>query len=170
LATTTRYGRACTNGDTRSVPVAPTQSRRAVLVGVAGVVAAVALFFLVVSLGSTRKQISFGSDQFSPGSADTVAARIADSKRPDCYNDPTTGSTPICIQHLGDDPRTGWVTVQAEVDGCAVQWDDSAGDFVDTCTGTHYPPTGDGLVRLPTAVKEGKVVVDVTPDPVTTTN
>jgi hypothetical protein len=151
------------------VPVAPTQSRRAVIIGLAAVVAAVGLFFLVISLGSTGQQIHFGSDQFSPGSAKTVAARIADDGRPDCFNDPSTGDRPICVQHIGDDPATGWITVEVEVAGCAVQWDTAAGDFVDTCTGRHYPADGTGLVMLPTTVKDGKVVVDVTPDATTTT-
>jgi len=152
------------------VPVAPTQSRRAIVIGLAAVVAAVGLFFLVVTVSSTRNEIHFGSDKFSPGSADTVAERIAKDRRPDCYNDVTTGDRPVCVWHTGDDPEDGWVAVVAQVEGCPIQWDLDAQDYVDECTDRHYPPTGDGLVQLPVNVDdEGNLIVEINPDATSTT-
>jgi hypothetical protein len=131
---------------------------------------ALGLLFLVISLSSTRQEIRFGSDQFNAGSAEAIAERIAEDRRPDCYPDPSPGGDrPICIVHVGDDASQGWITVVVQVDGCPVQWGVDTQEFADSCTGTRYPADGKGLARLPTSVRDGQVVVDVSPDAATST-
>ncbi len=133
------------------------------LIGLAGLAGAVALFFLVATLGDTRREVRFGSDEFSPGRAEDVAERIERDRRPDCFNDPNTGDRPVCVIHTGDDPQTGWTAVVAQVDGCAVQWKAAAQEFVDSCTDERYPADGSGLDTLPVRVEDGRLVVDVAP-------
>lgn len=137
--------------------------------GLAGVVAAIALFFLVVSLTGNDVEVRFGSDRFEVGPAAARAAAIARDETPLLFNDPSGGGRPIWVQHLGDDPETGWLAFDAQVGGCALDWDREAQEFVDHCTGTRYPQDGQGLAQYPTTVEDGNVVVDVSPDPSTTT-
>lgn len=151
------------------MPVADSQPRRALLVGIAGVVAAVALFFLVVSLTGNDVEVRFGDDRFEVGPAEARAATIERDRTPLLFSDPSGGSRPIWVQHLGDDANEGWMAFDAQVGGCALDWDVDAQELVDQCTGSRYPADGDGLVHYPTTVEDGKVVVDVSPEGTSTT-
>ncbi len=142
------------------MPVASTQSRKALAVGIAGVVVGVGLFIAVVTLTNTRNEIRLGSDRFTVGPAERLAATIA-RDGPLTFPDPVSGDRPIWVQHLGDDDQAGWTAFDAQVDGCAVDWDAEAERFVDECTARRYPADGAGLPDYPVTVDDGNLIVDV---------
>ena len=77
---------------------------------------------------------------------------------------------PSGVDHHGDDPTVGWVTVSARVPGstgCLVQWDADGGTtgdgvFVDGCDSTTtWPADGAGLAPLAWTVLAGELRIDV---------
>ena len=132
--------------------------------GVVGVVAAIGLMLLVAWLGSRGDvNVTFGGDEFEVGDAERLAAEI-DDRGPFLFRNPAGVDRHVYVQHLGDDPEKGWLTVGARAPG---QDDDSCylvveGDaFRDPCSGTEYPADGEGLATYPTEVRGGKIYVDL---------
>ncbi|CAN5287536.1 hypothetical protein BH18ACT4_BH18ACT4_04320 [soil metagenome] len=152
------------------MPVSRSDSRRAVLIGVAAAAAAAAVGLLVISLSGEKNEVSFGGGdaEFVVGDAEARARAIDRDRTPLLFQDPARFERPIFVQHLGDDPDDGWVAFDAQVGGCALEWDRSAQRFVD-CDGRRYPADGEGLDRYQTRVDDGEVVVDLDPDDETTT-
>ncbi|HEY1281993.1 MAG TPA: hypothetical protein VGF22_20090, partial [Acidimicrobiales bacterium] len=134
------------------MPVAQTQSRRALVVGISGVLAGAVLVVVVLLAGNTRKEIKFGSDTFTAGSAASLARSV-----PLIFPDPVNGDRPIFLQHLGPGVNHGWLAFDAQVDGCPLSWDAKAKEFVDTCTKDRYPADGTGLHQYPVSVRNGRV-------------
>lgn len=141
-------------------------ARRAVIGGVAATVVA-ALLVAGVLWGLRTGRVegrALQSERFDAGPADQRAASVA-ADGPLLLPDPTGGSTDIVLNHLGDDPGTGWVAFVARVPGsprsCTVRWIGSAGRFEDPCTGIRYPADGTGLPRLEVTVVDGRVLVDL---------
>ncbi|HSL59599.1 MAG TPA: hypothetical protein VK866_17255 [Acidimicrobiales bacterium] len=143
-----------------------TATTRAVLVGVAGVVAGIALVLFVVNLadsGSERFEIRLGDDRFDAGDAASRAASI-DAGGPILFSDLAGGSRDILLQHLGDDPEAGWHAFAAQPPGaprdCVLQWQADAGEFVD-CEGDVWPADGTGLPSYPVTIEDGGLLVDL---------
>jgi hypothetical protein len=138
----------------------------AVVVGVAGVVAGIALVLFVVNLadsGSERFEIRLGDERFDAGGAEG-RARSIDEGGPILFSDLAGGSRDIILQHLGDDPETGWHAFSAQPPGaprdCVLEWVEAAGEFVD-CEGRTWPADGAGLTSYPVSVEDGELFVDL---------
>ncbi|MFP4513441.1 MAG: hypothetical protein ACLFRV_10905 [Acidimicrobiales bacterium] len=140
----------------------------AVLVGIAGVVAGLGLVILIVNLaseGGDNFEINLGDQRFQAGSADSRAASIAEDG-PVLFPDVAGGSRDLILQHLGDESDEGWHAFSAQPAGkgrdCVLDWDDSAGDFVD-CDGERYPADGDdpALTRYPVEIEGDTLVIDI---------
>jgi hypothetical protein len=151
------------------VPVSRSDPRRAVVIALGAIVAAGAILFLAAALGGglgSGESTPFGPDdpEFDIGPAAQRSATIAGDGVPLFFPDAANGTTPIWVNHLGEDPATGWVAFDAAVAAdCLVAWDAATKQFED-CNGRRYPPGGDGLHQYDVRVEEGNVVVDLAPD------
>ncbi|HEX8581741.1 MAG TPA: hypothetical protein VF640_05415 [Acidimicrobiales bacterium] len=134
-------------------------------VAVAGILTAVVLFLVVV--GAVRGgdvEVRLGDDEFRAGDAASQAESIA-RDGPLLFADVAGGDRDIVLQHLGDDPGSGWLAFDARPPGasrdCFARWEGATKQFVDTCDGTAYPSDGKGLTRYEVQVDDGEVIVDL---------
>jgi hypothetical protein len=135
-----------------------------VLGGVFAVVLAICIVGAVLAIAANDENVdvNLGDDEFEIQNIDALAARIAEDA-PEAYGDPTGGNRPIIVNHLGDDPESGWVVVLAVAPGtesCAVNWDEEDGAFRD-CEGQTYPADGTGLHQFPTRVEDDTLFIDL---------
>lgn len=145
----------------------PTTKREmtAVALALGGVVAAVligaAMLFLARGDGV---EVRLGDETIDAGNAADIAAEIAD-RGPVLYADPVRGARSIYLNHLGDDPESGWhafaVRPPGAAESCVVEWDAAAMVFVDSCSGTAFPPDGEGLTQYPVLLDGDDLVVDI---------
>jgi hypothetical protein len=158
-------------------PVAQSRGHagRALAVAAAGVVVAIGVAFGVARLANQgRVDVRLGSDTFSEQDADDAAEKVAEDG-PILYADTAGGDRDIVLQHLGDDPREGWIALAARPAGvpreCTVQSRDrdepfrlldADGDVTDACDGREFPPDGGGLPSYPVRVDgDGRLDVDL---------
>ena len=127
-----------------------------------GLLVLTAVLLLVFVLRLTRTEgakVKLASDVFRVGSARHFAAEIAEDG-PLLFQDPLARGTGrnIYVQHLGADPSTGWIAVEAPRNtSCDVTWNGRG--FVD-CAGDHGPD-GRDLRSYPATVARGVVTVDL---------
>jgi hypothetical protein len=148
---------------------------KALIVAGAGVVLALGIAFLVARMASQgRVDVRLGSDTFSQQDAEEAAEEVAE-RGPILYADTAGGDRDIYLQHLGDDPESGWIAIAARPPGvsrqCSIRWDrddavfrllDSDGDVTDECDGREFPPDGEGLPLYPVTVDaDGNLDVDL---------
>lgn len=132
-------------------------------VAVAGVVAGVALFVVVLNLiGSGRAGRRVGTDLYVVGRADSLSAAVA-SQGPLLLGDPLGRGRDVYVQHLGGGD---WRTFDAHPPGapgrCVVTWRPARRLFVDSCSDRSFPPDGTGLTTFPTRVDDdGRILVDL---------
>jgi len=152
------------------VPSAPRQAspRRPVAVVVTAIVALGLASLLVWSAvrfaAQNPDKANLGSNVFNVGNAQRLSREI-DERGPFLFQDPLSlgRGRNLYIQHLGDDPETGWSAIEARRadDGtCAVTWSLDREVFVD-CRGAQHPPDGTGLAVYPGTVEDGQVRVDL---------
>jgi hypothetical protein len=171
------YGRDPDPSQVRSVsPVAQTRGHagRALAVAGAGVVLALFLAFAVANLASKGKvDVRLGTDTFSQQKAKDAAKKVA-ADGPILYADTAGGDRDIVLQHLGDDPETGWIALAARPPGvsrgCTIQSRDRTepfrlldanGKVSGDCDGREFPPNGAGLPTYEVSVRDGKLDVDL---------
>ncbi len=149
-------------------------ARSAVIVGVAGVVIALlmggAIIWLAGSGNNVRIQI--GDTDFDAGSAFKQSDEIA-ANGPLLFSDVGGGRRDIILNHLGDDPKSGWYSFEArpadQPRDCFFSWDATAAMFVLTttkdsirCSDVAVDATGDGVSQFPVIVDDnGSVRVDI---------
>jgi hypothetical protein len=158
-------------------PVARSQGHagRALLVAAVGVVVALGIAAGVAALANRGSvDVKLGSETFADQDADDAAERVAEDG-PILYADTAGGDRDIVLQHLGDDPETGWIALAARPAGvsraCTIQWDaddevfrllDSSGGESDECDGREYSAGGEGLPTYPVTVDaDGNLDVDL---------
>jgi hypothetical protein len=143
------------------VPVAQTNPRRALLVGLAVVVLALGVIAVVLVANSART----GSDGGSFDSADAEELMRLQERDgvPACFPDPVGGREPVCVWHEGDDPETGWVAYGAIVDGAPLEID-VEDEVLRAPDGTEFPFTGEGLPEYDVSVVDGRLSVDLAGD------
>ena len=102
------------------MPVAPRLSlnpKRAVLVGLVGVGAGVALVWGMSRLASTGDvTVRLGDDTFEAGDPTEMSTVIV-RDGPILYADAAGGRRDIWLQHLGADPAAGWYAFDAHRPG-----------------------------------------------------
>ena len=143
------------------MPVAqngPPSARQALVIGIGALCGLVAVVFLVTRLdrlGGDDATVEAGDPTFAVGDARQFAEVIAD-EGPLFLPDAARGDRDLYLQHLGDDPTSGWLAFSVRPPGadrgCFVEWRAADQRFVDSCDGTTYPPTGDGLPRYGVSV------------------
>lgn len=140
----------------------------AVLIGIAGVVAAIGLMWFMVNLanqGGDSVQVRLGDDRFDAGHLDDRAESIA-KDGPVLWPDVAGRSRDIYLQHLGDDPETGWSAFSAQAAGkprdCFLQWLADDEEFED-CDGDRFPADGDHplLTSYPITIDDDRLIIDL---------
>lgn len=150
------------------MPVAPRLSlnpKRAVLVGLVGVAAGVALVWGMSRLASTGDvTVRLGDDTFEAGEAGEMSRVIA-TDGPILYADAAGGRRDIWLQHLGADPAGGWYAFDAHRPGagreCTLEWQPAAAVFADPCDGTVVEAHGEGLPGYEVRIEDGALIVDL---------
>lgn len=142
-------------------------ARSALLVGLTGVVIAVLLVVAVLWLAdsSGEVEVKIGDTDFRDLDADRISAEIAD-RGPILFSDVGGGDRDIILQHLGDDPETGWLAFDArrpdDSRDCFFEWQDRSSTFVNTCDRSDMvDEAGTGLDQYPVTVTDGEVRVDI---------
>jgi hypothetical protein len=145
-------------------------ARSALLVGGTGVFVALVLLGLVLFLvnRSDSVKVRLGDQQFQDLDAERAARNIAD-KGPLLFSDVSGGGRDIFVQHLGADPKIGWLAFNARPPGesrnCFLQWSTDSRHFTDNgrCSRSFtFPADGGDLVHYPATVNDaGKVIVDL---------
>ncbi len=158
-------------------PVARSQGHagRALVVAAVGVAVALGIAAGVAALANRGNvEVKLGSAPFAAQDADDAAERVAEDG-PILYADTAGGHRDNVLQHLDDDPETGWIALAARPAGvpraCTIRWDaddqvfrllDSSGDESDECDGREFPADGEGLPSYPVTVgADGKLDVDL---------
>ena len=154
-------------------PVAPSGSHagRAALVAVVGVVVVLgALFLASLALsGRDSPNVSLGDQTFASQNAERLAKEIG-KRGPVLYSDVSgEKDRDILVQHLGDDPETGWYAFLASPDdkprACTWEWQDDEEIFRAKCDESLTAPAdGEGLSHFEVRVKDGRVDVDLNAD------
>jgi hypothetical protein len=153
-------------------------ARNAIVVGAAGVVTAVVLMLFVLwvtSQNGNGVEFRLGDEQFQDITADGMAKQIADGG-PVLFPDVSANrSRDIYVQHLGADPKTGWLAFDAREAGapreCFLDWQRDRRIFVDRCDGSEVPADGAGLRQYPAVVNSnGKVIINFNAGASTTTS
>jgi hypothetical protein len=143
------------------VPVAQTNPRRALLVGLAVVTLALGVI-AVVLVASGAGNTSGGGTFDSTGADELIRLQERDGV-PALFPDPVGGRQPIFVWHEGDDPDTGWIAYDALVDGEPLVLDVEE-KVLRASDGTEYPFTGEGLPQYDVEVVDDRVSVDLTND------
>ena len=123
----------------------------------------IGLLFAIVKLsGSGEIQFKLGDDVFEVGDAKTFSERIREDQSPIPFSS-LSGSRPIYVQHVGDDPAVGWFAIDARspsnpVD-CGLDWNIETQVFVDSCNEISiFPPTGEGLTRYRVTISDFGII------------
>ncbi len=143
--------------------------RTVVVVGLAGVAVALGLVLgvLLLTRGGTDVEIRLGDRDFRDMETGRISAEIAD-RGPILFGDVADGELDIILQHLGDDPESGWLAFEARRSGqsrdCFFQWRAERAEFVNTCDPEDIvDAAGTGLRHFDVAVVDGDVRVDINP-------
>ena len=134
-----------------------------VTTAVVALVASVGLFFLVVQLTSSPDaKDNLGDPVFELGQATHFVKRV-----PLLFQAlQGAGDRDIYVNHVGSDPKTGWIAFDARAEGqartCFLRWSPTAKRFTDPCTKRTYgPDPGAAFTHYKTSVNaNGVVVVD----------
>ncbi len=140
------------------------RSRTVVAATVLAVVLATVLGMLTLRFASRNpEKANLGSSVFRFEARSL--AREVDRDGPFLLKDPLNRDREVYVQHLGDNPETGWLTIRAYASRvaieCLLRWDPRRREFVDPCTNRTYAANGEGLMTYPTKVEAGKVNVDL---------
>jgi hypothetical protein len=152
----------------------PARNPRSLALALGGVLLGLVVLvvvFVVALPGLTEEgtvQVKLGADTFTVGQARPKAESIA-SDGPFLFSDVANGQRDIYVQHLGEDPLTGWSAFDARLPGagrdCSLRWEQDQARFVDPCSGEVVPADGEGLAHYPVEVTgDETVVVDFNAD------
>ena len=139
--------------------------KRAIVVGLVGVTAGIALVWGMSRLASTGDvTVRLGDDTFEAGDPEEMSRVIA-RDGPILYADAAGGRRDIWLQHLGAGPADGWYAFDAHRPGagrdCTLEWQPPAAVFVDPCDGTIVEAHGEGLPDYEVRIEEGELIVDL---------
>jgi hypothetical protein len=140
------------------VPVAQTNPRRALLVGLAAVVFAAGL--LAIVLVASGAGGGGGAGNFESAEVEELARLQERDGVPALFPDPVGGRQPIFVWHEGDDVNDGWIAFDAQVDGQPLELD-REDEVLRAPDGREFPFDGEGLPQYETRVDDGRLVVEL---------
>jgi len=144
---------------------------RAASVALAGIfVLAVGLGIVTLALGGRDSgNVRLGDQTFRGGSTERLATEIA-ARGPIFYGDVSGNKDrDIVLQHIGDDPSTGWYAfLAAPIDkarDCTWQWQATEEEFRAKCDQSlTAPANGEGLPQFKVTIADGRIDVDLNAD------
>ncbi len=152
-----------------------TPGRQAAVLAFAGLGAILTIIGLFVWLDNERQRGTGPSvwspapgegNIFSPGLASELSEFI-DETGPLLFADTAGRDRDVWIQHLGDDPTTGWTAFavrQADATReCSTTWEPETREFADACSEAVYPADGTGLPAYEITVNGDRLIVDLVP-------
>jgi hypothetical protein len=137
----------------------------ALLIGILAVLTAVLVIIFVLRLAhSSGAKVQLGTAQFQVGKADHLAGPIA--RDGPLLFQALRGGHDLYVQHLGPDPRQGWLAFEAHAPDqprrCQLRWQPADRQFLDPCDRRSYPADGTGLTQYAaTVAANGEVDVDL---------
>ena len=145
--------------------------RSALLVGVAGVVVAVALVLGILWLARSGGdvEIRLGDRDFRNLDAERISAEIAE-RGPVLFSDVAGGERDLIVSHVGDDPASGWTAFDARRPGqprdCWFRPQPVGGSrqpqLVSTCDPDDVVDSaGTGLTQYPVTIDDGSLRIDI---------
>lgn len=144
-------------------------NRSAIIVGLVSLIGLVTMVFLgtrILNLASEGDlQVANDQQVFQAGKAEERASDI-EERGPVYFPDLVGRDRDIYLQHLGDDPETGWLSFGIRATGaaqeCFVEWEVELRVFIDKCDGTEYPEDGTGLPTYPVTFRsDGTLSIDL---------
>lgn len=133
---------------------------------VLGLVLVLVLFIVAIPslTESGQVEVRLGPERFDAGPAEDRAVEIAE-RGPILLPDVAGNDRDVYVQHIGDDPQTGWLVFDARKPGagrdCTLEWQRDPEQFINPCDGSVVTATGEGLIQYPVEVTDdGQVVVD----------
>ena len=145
-----------------------TRNPRSLALALGGVIVGLVILIVVfvVALPSLTEEgkveVKLGTDTFVVGQARPRAESVA-TNGPFLFSDVANGQRDIYVQHIGDDPLTGWLAFDARLPGavrdCSLEWKAERNEFVDRCSGQIVPANGDGLPTYPVEVNQDETVI-----------
>lgn len=107
---------------------------------------------------------NLGDDVFEVGRTERLAAEVAE-RGPFFVQDLVGGGRDLWVQHVGNDPETGWLALGVIIPGdgprCLALWDTGTEQFESDCDDRVFPPDGTGLTQYPVTIEDGNVLVDI---------
>jgi hypothetical protein len=134
------------------------------LIGILAVVFAVLVIVFVLRLArQPGAKVNLGTQEFSVGRADKIAAAIQGRHAPLLFQALRAGAPDIYLQHLGPDANHGWLAFAAIAPGqprhCQLRWVTAQRVFDDPCGGRTYGAEGDGLSQYAVRVDAQRTVI-----------
>ena len=134
-----------------------------ILGGIFAIVLAICVAGAVLALSAANEDITSTSARTSSRSRRSSPGPSWWPTRVPSASPTPPGEPTDIVNHVGDDPETGWVAVLAiapGTDSCIVDWDNDDGLFRD-CEGETYPPDGEGLDQFATRVEDDTLYIDL---------
>ncbi len=152
------------------MPVGSTNAppRQLVFLFVATILGIVAMVFLVTRTADLAEsgdvQLNIGDQVFAPGNVDRLSDDLQD--QPLLLSDPAGGDRDIFLQHIGDEPETGWFAFAVRppdaTRDCFIQWQTDDDLFTYNCDDRTFPADGEGLFQYPVIVAgNGEITIDL---------
>lgn len=165
------------------MPVGRPTTRRevtALALALGGVALAVIVGYLMLRVSNNRNvQVRLGDDNFYAGRVSRIAPEVID-RGPVLYSDVAGGDRDIYLNHLSDDPQSGWVAFDARPSdsprSCTLLWLPQeqhfelfrvtstlgVGEFPkEHCAERAWSPDGAGLATYPVTVLNGSISIDL---------
>ena len=150
---------------------------RAIFVLTFAMLALAMLVIWVLGIGDGEGvEFQLGDETFSPGDINNLARSI-EADGPILWPDPGGFDNDIIVQHLGEDPMSGWLAFAARPEGterpCTLGWRADTEDFQvgwstrdeelnPDCSGEIFPADGGDQERFRVSVEEdGDLIVDL---------
>ena len=156
------------------MPVGSTNAppRQLIFLFVATVLGIVAMYFLFTRTADLAQsgdvQLNIGDRVFAPGNIDRLSDDIEREQTPLFFPDVAGGDRDIFLQHIGDDPDTGWYAFAVRppdaTRDCFAEWRVDAQAFAYDCNGLSatYPADGEGLFQYPVVIaSNGEITIDL---------
>ena len=147
------------------MPVGSTKAppRQIIYLFIATLLGFVAMYFLftrTADLASSGDvQISIGDEVFAPGNIERLSEDIEAQQTPLLLSDVSGGDRDIFLQHIGDEPGTGWFAFAVRPNDaprdCFINWEIEAQEFSYNCDDRTFPANGEGLFQYPVNINPG---------------
>lgn len=156
------------------MPVSSTNAppRQIVFLLAATVLGIVAMVFLVTRTADLAQsgdvQLNIGDQVFAPGNVDRLSEDIEREQTPLFFPDVAGGDRDIYLQHIGDEPESGWFAFAVRppdaTRDCFADWNVDQQIFEYDCGGVTatYPADGEGLFQYPVVIAaSGEITIDL---------